>query len=162
MKLDGDSGPPDTRAFEVVQAGVEHIDLVGNLFDAYLQEFDEPSNVPEAREYIRQRIANLESAVFVALREDRTAIGFCQLYPLFSSAYKKRAWLLNDVYVAPDAREEGVALALLERCHALAEASDAVRVEVVTDTNNRPAQKLYEAAGYSRTTTVYHYIRNTQ
>ena len=54
-------------------------------------------------------------------------MGFVQLYPLFSSTARRprRLWLLNDLYVAPEARQGGVGRALMRRARRLAEETGA-------------------------------------
>ena len=46
-------------------------------------------------------------APFVAVA-DGTGVGFVQLYPTFTSIGAKRAWVLNDLFVVPEARRRGV------------------------------------------------------
>jgi ribosomal protein S18 acetylase RimI-like enzyme len=77
-------------------------------------------------------------------------VGFVQLYPLFSStaARPRRLWLLNDLYVAPEARSGGVGRALMDRARELAKATDAVGLELATARTNVRAQRLYESLGY--------------
>jgi ribosomal protein S18 acetylase RimI-like enzyme len=75
-----------------------------------------------------------------------------QLYPLFSStaARPRRLWLLNDLYVAPEARGSGVARSLMQRARQLAEETDAVGLELATAHTNVAAQRLYESLGWRR------------
>lgn len=60
-----------------------------------------------------------DSVIFLA--DMNGPVGFTQLFPSFSSPSMKRLWLLNDLFVMPEARRSGVAKALLERArqHAL-------------------------------------------
>ena len=82
---------------------------VAALFDGYRQFYEQPADYPLAEAFIRDRLANDESVVFLALdRESRAGLGFVQLYPSFSSAAARRIWILNDLYVAPTARRRGV------------------------------------------------------
>jgi ribosomal protein S18 acetylase RimI-like enzyme len=131
------------------QAGAEDIDLVAPLFDAYRQFYAQPSDQPLARAFIAERLTRGESVIFLAEREGRP-VGFVQLYPLFSStaARPRRLWLLNDLYVSPEARSGGVGRALMDRALQLAEATDAVGLELATARTNVRAQRLYESLGY--------------
>ena len=135
----------------VRQAGPTDVDLVAPLFDAYRGFYDQPSDLPLARTFIAARLERGESVVFVAERDGR-AVGFVQLYPLFSSTAPRprRLWLLNDLYVAPEARSGGVARALLARARGLAEETGAAGLELVTAATNSVAQRLYESVGYRR------------
>ncbi len=126
-------------------------DLVAPLFDAYRQFYEQPPDLALARAFVAARLEREESVVFVAERDGR-AVGFVQLYPVFSStaARPRRLWLLNDLYVASEARGSGVARALMERCRRLAEETDAVGLELATAHTNTVAQRLYESLGYRR------------
>jgi ribosomal protein S18 acetylase RimI-like enzyme len=135
----------------VRQAGPADTDLVAPLFDAYRGFYQQPSDLPLARAFIAARLERGESVVFLAERDGRP-VGFAQLYPMFSSTAPRprRLWLLNDLYVAPEARGSGVGRALMARARALAEATDACGVELVTAATNTVAQRLYESVGYRR------------
>jgi ribosomal protein S18 acetylase RimI-like enzyme len=135
----------------VRQAGPSDAEIVAPLFDAYRQFYDQPSDPGLARRFIAERLERAESVVFLAEREGR-AVGFVQLYPLFSStaARPRRLWLLNDLFVAPAARGTGVGRALLARARRLAEETGAAGLELVTARSNATAQRLYESVGYRR------------
>ena len=136
-------------ADNVRQAGAEDVDLVAPLFDAYRQFYAQPSDLALARAFLAERLTRGESVIFVAERDGRP-VGFVPLYPLFSStaARPRRLWLLNDLYVAPEARSGGVGRALMDRARQLAEATDAVGLELATARTNVRAQRLYESLGY--------------
>ena len=133
----------------VRQAGPGDLEQLAPLFDAYRQFYQQPSDLALARDFLAERLSRAESVVFVAERDGR-AVGFVQLYPLFSStaARPRRLWLLNDLFVSPDARGGGVGRALMERARRLAEETGAVGLELATAVTNRGAQRLYESLGY--------------
>jgi ribosomal protein S18 acetylase RimI-like enzyme len=133
----------------VRQAGPGDVEQLAPLFDAYRQFYQQSSDVALARDFLAERLSRAESVVFVAERDGR-AVGFVQLYPLFSStaARPRRLWLLNDLFVSPDVRGGGVGRALMERARRLAEETGAVGLELVTAVTNRGAQRLYESLGY--------------
>ena len=98
------------------RADANDLDTLAGLFDAYRQFYKRPSDVAAARAFLAERIARDESVVLIAEHEGAAigaksvraeAIGFVQLYPLFSSVRLGRTWLLNDLYVAPQARRLG-------------------------------------------------------
>jgi GNAT superfamily N-acetyltransferase len=133
----------------VRQAGLGDVDAVAPLFDAYRQFYQQPSDPALARAFIAERLARSESVIFLAERDGR-AVGFVQLYPLFSStaARPRRLWLLNDLFVSPSARGGGVARALMERARRLAEETGAAGLELATARTNTAAQRLYESLGW--------------
>ena len=133
------------------QAGPADADLVAPLFDAYRRFYEQPPDLALARSFIAARLERGESVVFLAERDGRP-VGFVQLYPVFSStaARPRRLWLLNDLYVTPEARGSGVARALMLRARRLAEETDAVGLELATAHTNVAAQRLYESLGWRR------------
>src|ERR1035438_5990514 len=92
---------------EVVQATPADVGAVAPLFDAYRQFYQKPSNEEAARRFLFARLSKGESVLFLAL-DQRDAVGFVHLYPVFSSTNLTRQWILNDLYVVPDARKDGV------------------------------------------------------
>jgi len=84
-------------------------------------------------------------------------LGFTQLYPLFSSLSLKRTWVLYDLFVAPEARRQGVAEALLERAKKLGQESGAAEISLDTAIDNLSAQALYEKFGFVRDEEFYTY-----
>ena len=84
-------------------------------------------------------------------------VGFTQLFPSFSSVSLKRLWILNDLFVTPNARRAGVAKALLERARQYALDTRAKALVLSTEVDNKSAQRLYEALGWRRDETFYTY-----
>lgn len=131
-------------------ATVHDLDVVAPLFDAYRQFYRQAPDAQRAREFLFERFAHHESVVLLAEIDGGAAIGFTQLYPLFSSVRAVRTYLLNDLYVAADARRGGAARRLLEAAADFARASGAASLSLTTAIDNRPAQRLYESLGWVR------------
>ena len=131
----------------VRRADANDLDALAVLFDAYRQFYKQPGDVTAARAFLAERIASDESVVLIA-EYDGAAVGFVQLYPLFSSVRLGRTWLLNDLYVAPIARGLGAARALLDAACAFARERGALGLELETGQDNLAAQALYRSAGW--------------
>ncbi len=131
----------------VRRAVAADVDALAPLFDAYRQFYGQAPDLQRARDWLRQRLQRDESVVFVAER-DRTAIGFTQLYPAFSSVRTARTWILNDLYVAENARRSGAARALLDAAVRFARDDGAAGISLETAHDNAPARALYVAAGW--------------
>jgi GNAT superfamily N-acetyltransferase len=140
----------------IVRASLDHLDLLAPLFDGYRQFYQQRSDPDGAQAFLRERLASDESVVFLALR-DTIGLGFAQLYPTFSSVSMKRFWILNDLFVAPEARRQGVGEALLERARQFAVETGAKGLMLETAVTNTPAQRLYERMGWQRDTEFYVY-----
>lgn len=141
---------------KVRQARLPDADAVARLFDGYRQFYGQASDPVLALAFIRERLSLLESVIFVAEDGDGIMLGFTQLYPSFSSVSACRTWVLNDLFVAIQARGRGVGRALLDAARNHATASGASRIDLSTAHGN-PAQKLYKALGYVREQGFYHY-----
>jgi GNAT superfamily N-acetyltransferase len=131
----------------------ELADLVP-LFDAYRQFYKQDTDVKGAEEFLRQRLLANESIIFIFYDKNK-ALGFTQLYPIFSSVAMKRAWLLNDLYVHPDGRRKGVATALLERAKLLGRDTDATWLLLSTGAANTAAKTVYRQNGWKEVNDSY-------
>ncbi|HEX9496026.1 MAG TPA: GNAT family N-acetyltransferase [Candidatus Limnocylindria bacterium] len=141
-----------------VRAELDDLDALVPLFDGYRRFYEQPSDVAGARAFLSERIKRNESVIFLAVA-DGTIVGFTQLYPLFSSVSMERLWLLNDLFVAADARRTGAGRALLERAERHAREMGAQGLTLTTGNANLTAQRLYESCGWTRDTEFTHYQR---
>jgi GNAT superfamily N-acetyltransferase len=141
----------------VREATILDLDRLAPLFDAYRQFYRKPGDLELARRFLRDRLENGQSAIFLTLMPDGSAAGFTQLYPSFSSASAARIFILNDLFVDPQYRRMGAGAALLAAARAFAEAAGAVRPTLSTEVTNESAQALYEACGWTRQTHFYVY-----
>ena len=130
------------------RANLSDLDLVAPLFDAYRQFYAQPSDLQRAGDWLRERLQHGESVVLLA-EHDSVAVGFTQLYPMFSSVRTARTWILNDLYVREDARRGGVARALLDAAAQFARDDGAAGITLETSRDNAPARALYLAAGWN-------------
>lgn len=135
-----------------IRAGLEHLDVLVGLFDAYRQFYNQEPDLPGARRFLEARLTGRDSVVLLAVLEDApgTGVGFVQLYPSFSSVSMKPIWILNDLFVAPQARRAGVARSLLEVACELARSTGAARLRLSTAKDNETAKALYVASGWRR------------
>ena len=151
------STKPAANPLRIVRAAAKDRDRVASLFDAYRQFYKQPSDPAAARVFIGDRLKRDESVIFLALTGEK-AVGFVQLYPCFSSTAMKRMWILNDLFVAPEARRGGAARALMERARRWAVETKADGLWLETAVDNHPAQRLYESLGWKRDDHYYRYL----
>src|SRR5579875_2457797 len=154
----------------VRRATVDDIEQIVPLFDAYRQFYKHESDPATAREFLTKRLMRNESVIFLAsLAPDGDngdngdtgtphAVGFTQLYPIFSSTQLRTAWLLNDLFVAPEARRHGVGQALLAQARTFGESNGAVELMLQTAVDNHAAQALYTSMGWQRDNDYYVYL----
>ncbi|WP_421383857.1 GNAT family N-acetyltransferase [Bacillus salacetis] len=144
---------------KIVRAEINQLDLVTDVFNQYRVFYDQKSDLESCREYLKERMENDESVIFLAVDEGEEGLeplGFTQLYPIFSSVSLKRHWLLNDLFVAEKARRRGVGEGLLNQAKNLAEETNAKGLTLETSHDNFNAQKLYEKFGFKKHT-EFHY-----
>ncbi len=138
------------------QAVLSDLQLLAPLLDAYRVFYGNSSNVEAARRFLVERFNHGESVLFIAMIEG-TTVGFCQLYPSFSSVSLARTFLLNDLYVLESSRKQGIATMLLKAATEFAKELGAIRLTLSTAINNQSAQGLYEQSGWIRDCDFYVY-----
>ncbi len=132
---------------DVRRATLDDVKIVAPLFNQYRMFYAQASDVDTARGFLEERLRASESVILLATSNGRAA-GFTQLYPMYSSVRVARIWILNDLFVAEDARRLGVASALLDAAQVFARGAGALRLELETTHDNLAAQTLYRDAGW--------------
>jgi len=145
----------------ITQAVIENLELLAELFDKYRQFYKQPSNLKQSKSFIKKRIENQDSVIFLAFDDCGRALGFTQLYPIFSSIFVKPKWILNDLYVDENSRRQGLARRLLNKAKELAIETSADSIFLETGVANKSAQALYESLGYARETEHLSYFLKT-
>lgn len=135
-------------AIAIRQATLADLELIAPLFDAYRVFYRRPADPEGAARFLRLRLEQGQSAIFLAFHGGN-AVGFTQLYPSFSSVSMARTFILNDLFVTPEARRQGVAGALLRSAADYGRACGAVRLSLSTEHSNSAAQALYEREGWN-------------
>ena len=148
--------PTTSSPIKIIRADRTHVDQVAPLFDLYRQFYKQPPDSEGARGFIGDRLEFGESVIFLALAGDRP-VGFTQLYPSFSSISMRRLWILNDLFVAAEARKLGAGRALLDRAREWGVETDAKELELSTANDNLTAQRLYQRTGWKRDLEFIHY-----
>ena len=134
----------------VRRASSADLDLLAPLFDRYRHFYTQRFDEAVSRAFIGERLQRGDSVLLLAALDGSDGAGFTQLYPTFSSVRAARVWVLNDLFVEPQARRRGVAQALLDAATDFARADGAARLELETNHDNLTAQALYDAAGWQR------------
>ena len=137
---------PSSGSVRIREASVDDVAVLAPLFDGYRQFYEQTPDLAASRKFLSDRLARAESRVLVAEEGDR-AVGFVQLYPLFSSLSMGPIFVLNDLYVDPTLRKKGVGARLLKAARDLAVDAGAHYLTLSTAVDN-PAQRLYESMGW--------------
>ena len=143
----------------IVQATLEHLDQLTPLFVKYRALYNQLPYPETSRKVLEKRISRKESLIYLAMPDDEDKIlGFCQLYPSYSSLSLKRVWILNDIYVSEDARRQLVADRLIQTAKQMAKETNAVRLRVASSIDNVVGHKLYESIGFVEDTEFKNFV----
>ncbi len=140
----------------VRRASIHDLSAIAPLFDGYRVFYGQPSDLAGASAFLRERFELSESVIFVA-EQGRSAIGFTQLYPAFSSVRMRRLYLLNDLFVHERARGLRAGERLLAAAAEHARGEGCVRLVLTTAVTNLKAQALYERTGWVQNRTDFTY-----
>lgn len=120
-------------------------ELLSVLFEQE-QEF-----VPDADAQRAGLLAILDdpkTGIILVAREGRRILAMVNLLFTVSTALGGRVALLEDMVVTPTVRGAGVGSALLRRAVALAHDAGCRRITLLTDADNRRAQRFYQQHGF--------------
>ncbi|MBP9681786.1 MAG: GNAT family N-acetyltransferase [Bacteriovorax sp.] len=137
------------------QANIADIPKILPLFNAYRQFYRHDID-PASEKFLRDRLNNKESLIFYA--EDANGVqGFIQIYPSFSSRSLGPTWILNDLYVKPDARRKKIAWKLFDESIHLARETKIHSVSLSTLIPNISAQEFYKKYGFKKDNDFFHF-----
>jgi GNAT superfamily N-acetyltransferase len=130
----------------IIKATIDHLDDLAPLFDGYRMFYRQTSDLESARTFLKERIANNESVIYLAYLDNKP-VGFTQLYPLFSSVSMQPMYLLNDLFVDGSIRGKGIGQGLIQAAKNLCIEKNYKGLAIQTESHN-PAQHLYERVGF--------------
>ncbi|HEX5682617.1 MAG TPA: GNAT family N-acetyltransferase [Ideonella sp.] len=147
--LDLTTAPPAGAVPVVRRALPGDLEALAVLFDAYRGYYEQPSDPALARQFLAERLERGEAIVFVAPGVDGQGLdGFCLLYPTFCSVVARPFRWFNDLFVRPEARDRGLASALMQAAEDDSRQAGCARLDLQTAHDNLRAQGLYEARGW--------------
>lgn len=141
--------------FRIRTATADDLDEAARLFDAYRQFYGQRTDPAAGRAFLAERMAQRESLLLLAWQDGR-AVGFTQLYPMFSSVRMVPVFVLNDLYVDANARRTGVGRRLLDAAAVAARAAGGRRIVLETAVENLAARALYLDAGWDEEATQWY------
>ena len=134
---------------EIRKATIGDLKFIVELFDKYRVFYEEESDKEKAEEFIYERLKLNDSKIFVAETDDRSLVGFVQLYPIFSSTRMQRLWLLNDLFIDREHRGKGISKQLIETSKELCKQTNACGLILETAKTNSVGNELYPKVGFS-------------
>lgn len=116
------------------------------------QRFYEVEDVDDERnrEFFARFFAPSNDGMLLGAWRDDELLGYVCLYWTFTSLVPAEIVLMNDLYVRPEARGQGVGRALIEASAAVGRERGAHHLQWVTAPDNATAQRLYDSTGAIR------------
>jgi len=139
-------------------AHIEDLPDLIPLFDGYRMFYRQVSDYVSAKKFLTKRINHNESIIYIAFI-DENAVGFMQLYPIFSSVSMQRMLLLNDLYIEKNYRGQGIGTALIDKAKERCRKNNFKGLTLQTETDN-PAQKLYESLEFKKDPDLHYFWKN--
>lgn len=137
---------------------ISDLDQLISLITEFRRFYGQETNQSELRIFIKNRIDNKDSEIFVATI-DGQLVGYTQLFPSFSMIKLCKIWILNDLFVSKPFRGKGVASELIETVLRCSKQDQRKQVWLLTGNDNINAQKLYLKKGFINTK-FKHYVYN--
>lgn len=131
----------------VRQATIKDLDQLAPLFDEYRQFYGSSANLKQTTEFLKTRFTNQQTSIFIGLKDEKIT-SFVVLYLGFSTAECAHYYILDDTYVSPNYRRQGMAHQLIDTAILYARQQNALRISLQTSTSNIGAKKLYEKLGF--------------
>ncbi|MBP3273288.1 MAG: GNAT family N-acetyltransferase [Ruminococcus sp.] len=133
---------------KVALASDEDIAAAADLIFLYRSFYGvQDQNEDEIYSFVKERISNEQSKIFIAKDEQGKAVGFIQLYPSYSTVSLRPQWILNDLYVVEEYRRKGAATALMTAVKEYFR-DRAKGFILVTDKTNHTAKSFYDKNGW--------------
>jgi len=131
---------------KVRKAGLADLGVLVPLFDGYRVFYNQESDLKGAHDFLKERISLNQSTILLAEKEENV-VGFTQMYPIFSSVSMQSLHVLNDLFVDPRYRGEGIGEKLLDAAKQFAIEVGSKGLNLETHHTN-PAKQLYERLGW--------------
>ena len=132
---------------KIVQAKIKHQDEISRLFNLYRIFYKEEDDPEGTHQFIKERLENGDSTIFVSINDDESLNGFVQLYPSFCSVSMIPILILYD-FLSTQKKGSGIGRDLMNKARDYARENGFKRLELSTAKDNVIGQSLYESLGY--------------
>jgi GNAT superfamily N-acetyltransferase len=136
--------PSDPRVASTAEAAT-----VAALLDAFNREYDTPT--PGSGVLAERLERLLEGGDMIALLTGEPAVGVAVLTLRPNVWYDGPVALLDELYVVPAVRDQGLGTALLAAAEAVVRERGAELLEINVDAGDTDARRFYERHGYTNT-----------
>src|SRR5690606_6997006 len=137
----------DAREWRVRRATVDEAGEVARLLHDFNTEFDTPSPGAEVLTPRLERLLGGDDTLALLAGEPGVAVALATLRP--NVWYDGPVALLDELYVEPDLRGQGIGSAIITELLSIARARGVGLVEINVDEADVDAQRFYERHGFS-------------
>lgn len=120
----------------------------------FSQEHEFAPDLKKQKAGLGMIIGDSSAGTIFVCEADESIIGMVSLLNLVSTALGKKVAMLEDMIVDPAYRGQGIGAMLLDHACSWARENGYGRITLLTDGDNVPAQRFYEAHGFARSTMV--------
>lgn len=138
-------------------ANPSDLDALTALLNDYRVFYQQDSDEAACLGFLHERLERGDSCLLVH-DAGHGPDGFVQLYPMLSTVSLASRGLLNDLFVAPQARGRGIVRALMQAATARAQEHGASSLMLRTQTHNHTAKTLYESLGWQQSSDFDTYL----
>jgi GNAT superfamily N-acetyltransferase len=131
------------------------------MLRAYCDFYEVAPTDAELEALVRALIVDPEHSgiQLIARSDDGAPLGFATVYWTWQTLTAARAAVLNDLFVAPEARGKGIGRALIEESRRRAGEHGAPELVWETTPDNETAQRLYDSLTDDRSTWLYYALK---
>jgi len=142
---------------KITQANLEDLDQLVAIFENYRVFYRKSPDIDGSTAFLKERLTNQDSVIYIAKDEVGQITGFTQLYPSFTSTRLNKTWILNDLYVEKSHRGKGISKALISRAKKLVTETKAHGLLLETERDNQVANQLYVSTGFQLEPNNFYY-----
>jgi len=136
---------------EIARVGEGDLPELLPLLRGYCDFYEVSPSDDELLALARALIADPErDGVQLLARNDGAPVGFATVYWSWATTIAARIGVMNDLFVAPEARGTGAAEQLIDACVEECRRHGAAELTWQTATDNERAQRVYDRVGATR------------
>ncbi len=153
----GEAVPEGLRVAPITSAEFERLLPLIAAYQGFYRAGD--VSTERNRDFFSRFIAPSDDGMLLGAWRDADLLGYACLYWHFSSTRATETVLMNDLFVAEEARGQGVGRALIEVAAEVARDRGAPVLEWSTEPGNRRAQALYDTTGAEKSEWIEYELR---
>jgi len=142
---------------DITKASIGDLERITIIFENYRIFYRKSPDIEGSTAFLKERLTNQDSVIYIAKDGTGQITGFTQLYPSFTSTRLNKTWILNDLYVEKSHRGQGISKALISRAKKLVTETKAHGLLLETERDNQVANQLYVSTGFQLEPNNFYY-----